>query len=106
MVSNTFEDSGYLIEIDVLSLTAHKGSVVRLTPTMVLINDPTKLPEIYHRQADKGKHYITGSFGKAESAFNMQNWRQHAQFRRVIAGPVCHLEMVFERFQDGCLSVN
>lgn len=27
------------------------------------MNDATKLPVIYHRFADKSKHYITGSFG-------------------------------------------
>ena len=63
------------------------GDVVRITPTLLLVNDATKMPEIYHRQANKSKHYITGSFGKAESVFNMQDWRQHAYHRKMIAGP-------------------
>ncbi|MCJ1405623.1 hypothetical protein MMC11_008851 [Xylographa trunciseda] len=63
------------------------GDVVRITPTLLLVNDATKMPEIYHRQANKSKHYITGSFGKTESVFNMQDWRQHAYHRKMIAGP-------------------
>jgi cytochrome P450 len=54
---------------------------------MLLVSDATKLPDIYHRQANKSKHYITGSFGKTESLFNMQDWRQHAHFRKIAAGP-------------------
>ncbi|PQE08820.1 flavonoid 3, 5 -hydroxylase protein [Rutstroemia sp. NJR-2017a WRK4] len=54
---------------------------------MLLVSDATKLPDIYHRQANKSKHYITGSFGKTESVFNMQEHRTHARFRKLIAGP-------------------
>ena len=54
---------------------------------MLLVSDATKLPDIYHRQANKSKHYITGSFGKTESLFNMQDWRTHAHFRKIAAGP-------------------
>lgn len=54
---------------------------------MVLVSDATQLPEIYSRYADKSKHYITGSFGKTESLFNMQDSKQHAHFRRIAAGP-------------------
>ena len=57
---------------------------------MLLVSDATRLPDIYHRQANKSKHYITGSFGKAESVFNMQDWKQHAYHRKLIAGPVCN----------------
>jgi len=55
---------------------------------MLLVNDATRLPDMYHRQANKSKHYITGSFGKSESVFNMQDWKQHAYHRKMIAGPV------------------
>lgn len=61
---------------------------MRVTPALLAVNDPIKLPLIYHRQANKSKHYISGSFGKVESVFNMQDWRQHAHFRKFIAGPV------------------
>lgn len=54
---------------------------------MLLVSDATKLPEIYSRHADKSKHYITGSFGKAESLFNMQDSRVHARFRKIAAAP-------------------
>lgn len=54
---------------------------------MLLVSDATKLPEIYHRQAIKSKHYITGSFGAVESVFNMQEHHVHARHRKLIAGP-------------------
>jgi len=64
------------------------GPVVRITPTLLVVNDTSKLPTIYSRYADKSKHYLTGSFGKTESVFNMQDQKQHAHFRKIIAGPV------------------
>ncbi|KAK7613619.1 flavonoid 3',5'-hydroxylase [Phyllosticta paracitricarpa] len=63
------------------------GPVIRITPTMLLVSDATKLPEIYSRNADKSKHYITGSFGKTESLFNMQDHKVHSRFRKIAAAP-------------------
>lgn len=54
---------------------------------MLLVSDATKLPVIYNRNASKSKHYITGSFGKDESLFNMQDAKVHSKFRKVAAGP-------------------
>lgn len=69
------------------------GPVVRITPTLLLVSDHSKLPEIYHRNADKTGHYITGSFGETESLFNMRSHKTHALFRKHIAGPVCGIEL-------------
>ncbi len=66
-----------------------KGPVIRITPTMLLVNDTDKLPDIYHRYTHKSKHYITGSFGKDDSLFTIQDWQQHAYFRKILGGPVC-----------------
>lgn len=55
---------------------------------MLLVSDPKKLPEVYHRHADKTSHYITGSFGESESLFNMRGHKIHATFRKHVAGPV------------------
>ena len=67
---------------------------------MLLISDSTRLPDIYHRQADKSKHYISGSLGSMETIFNMQSWQQHAHYRKLIAGPVRDtltlLEIIFQ----------
>ncbi|KAL2110426.1 hypothetical protein VUR80DRAFT_8124 [Thermomyces stellatus] len=63
------------------------GPVIRITPTMLLVSDATKLPVIYNRNASKSQHYITGSFGKDESLFNMQDAKVHARFRKIAAGP-------------------
>ena len=54
---------------------------------MLLISDATKLPEVYARNANKSKYYVTGSFGKTESLFNMQDHRVHAHYRKIAAGP-------------------
>ncbi|KAL3483159.1 cytochrome P450 [Aspergillus germanicus] len=69
------------------ALTKKYGPVVRITPSLLLVSDPTKLPEIYHRNADKTGHYITGSFGETESLFNMRSHKTHAAFRKHAAGP-------------------
>ncbi|KAL4764555.1 cytochrome P450 [Aspergillus foveolatus] len=71
----------------IYGLTKKYGPVVRVTPTLLLVSDPTKLPEIYHRNADKTGHYITGSFGETESLFNMRSHKTHAAFRKHAAGP-------------------
>lgn len=52
---------------------------------MLLVNDATKLHDIYGRLADKSQHYITGSFGKDESLFNMQDAAVHAKYRKIAA---------------------
>ena len=68
-------------------LIGETGPVIRITPSMLLVNDSTKLPEIYHRSADKSDHYVTGGFGNAESVLNMKEHKTHAKFRKLIAGP-------------------
>lgn len=65
----------------------HGTSAIRITPTMILINDATKVPLIYHRFADKTEHYITGSLGAVESIFNMQDHPTHARHRKFAAQP-------------------
>lgn len=63
------------------------GSVIRVSPTMLLVSDATKLPLIYSRSADKSKYYLTGTTGPTESIFNMQEHKLHARFRKIAAGP-------------------
>ncbi|RDW74279.1 cytochrome P450 [Aspergillus mulundensis] len=92
----------------VYDLTKKYGPVVRVTPTLLLVSDPTKLPEIYHRNADKTGHYITGSFGETESLFNMRSHKTHAAFRKHAAGPysfssVKRMEPLLDvRIRDWC----
>lgn len=54
---------------------------------MVSVSDATQLPKIYARQANKSDFYIAGAFGKEETVFNMQDWKQHAKYRKYLAGP-------------------
>lgn len=60
---------------------------MRITPTLLLVSDSSKLPAIYSRRADKTDHYVTGTFGDTESVLNMKLHRTHAKFRKLIAGP-------------------
>ena len=40
-----------------------QGPIIRVTPTLLLVSDATKLPDIYHRYADKSRHYVAaGSY--------------------------------------------
>ena len=70
-----------------LALHKQYGPVLRITPTMLLVSDATKLPVVYARNASKSKYYVTGSFGKTESLFNMQDHSVHAHYRKIAAGP-------------------
>lgn len=63
------------------------GPVIRVTPTLLLVKDARKLPEIYHFKANKTPYYLTGSFGETESLFNMREHKTHARMRRLVAGP-------------------
>ncbi|KAK7991729.1 cytochrome P450 oxidoreductase [Apiospora saccharicola] len=71
----------------VQALHKKHGPIVRITPSLLIVSDATKLPEIYSRNANKSKHYITGSFGETESMFNMQDHKAHSYFRKIAAGP-------------------
>jgi cytochrome P450 len=70
-----------------LLLTYMPGPVLRISPTMLLVSDATKLPDVYARDANKAKYYITGSCGTTEMSFNIQDHRTHAKMRKLIAGP-------------------
>ncbi|KAK7415449.1 hypothetical protein QQX98_005900 [Neonectria punicea] len=63
------------------------GSGIRVTPTMLLVDDATMLPLIYHRAADKSQHYISGTIGPTEALFNMQPHKTHARHRKIAAAP-------------------
>ncbi|CAA9964073.1 Cytochrome P450 [Pyrenophora teres f. maculata] len=70
-----------------LALQRKYGPVLRITSTLLLVSDATKLPEVYNRQSNKLNHYITGSFSATESLFNMRERKHHAHFRKIAAGP-------------------
>lgn len=60
---------------------------MRISPKLLLINSASAVPEIYHRSATKTDHYISGAFGATESVFNTKSHVEHAQKRKLIAGP-------------------
>ncbi len=70
-----------------------EGPVVRVSPTLLVVNDPTRLPDIYHRQADKSNFYVNGISGKIENVFSTRDWREHAHLRKFIAGPVSEVSL-------------
>ena len=58
---------------------------------MVYVSSYTAMPTIYGRYTNKATTYITGSFGEPENLFNVRDWKQHAQMRKHLAGPVSEL---------------
>src|SRR5690348_10561259 len=66
------------------------GPVIRISPNMLLVNDSTKLPEIYNRAADKSKYYLLGVTDMVESVFQIREHKVHAYYRKIIASSVCH----------------
>ncbi|KAL3418538.1 flavonoid 3-hydroxylase [Phlyctema vagabunda] len=68
-------------------LSKKHGNAVRITPTLLLVSTAESIPLIYHRTANKTKHYIAGSFGATESVFNMQSHASHASHRKLVAAP-------------------
>lgn len=63
------------------------GPVIRVSPTMLLVSDSKKLPEMYNRQADKSDYYITPSFGPVENILVTRDHNKHSQLRKIMAGP-------------------
>lgn len=69
------------------SLAKFVGPVVRISPTYVMVNDATALPQIYHRQVQKSPQYITGNFGATENIVDTRDWRAHSTLRKAVGGP-------------------
>jgi len=63
------------------------ATAVRISPNLLFLSSAKYLPIIYHRTVAKSQMYITGSFGEAESVFNIQPHAVHAYHRKLIAGP-------------------
>lgn len=63
------------------------GSVLRVTPNMLLVSDSRKLPDMYHRTANKSDYYVTPGFGRIENVITTQGHKEHAAIRKVMAGP-------------------
>lgn len=59
---------------------------MRITPTMLLVNDSLKLPEMYHRLADKSDYYTTPSFGPIENILVIKDHKSHTKLRKLIGG--------------------
>src|SRR5437016_370828 len=59
---------------------------------MILVNDSTRLPDIYNRAADKSKYYLIGVTGKVKPVFQMREHKTHAYHRKLIASSVCHMD--------------
>ena len=73
-------------------LLAHSllGPIVRWQPNMLLINDPTMLPKIYHLRANKTPHY-NHSPSDAKGMVEENDWQKHRAKRHRIDPPVSSL---------------
>jgi len=61
------------------------GPVIRVSPTMLLVSDSKKLPEMYNRQSDKSEYYITPSFGPVPSVLITMDHKAHQKIRKLLA---------------------
>ncbi|KAI9159142.1 Cytochrome P450 monooxygenase gsfF [Paramyrothecium foliicola] len=66
-------------------LHAKYGPVIRISPSMILVTDASKLPVIFTRNADKTDYYMTGSLGRTENIVNIRDSNVHAHFRKIAA---------------------
>lgn len=62
------------------------GPIVRYRPDLLIVSDPTMLPVIYHRYADKTNYYLQAV--GAPTAFTCLKHKDHTIARRRISGPV------------------
>lgn len=62
------------------------GPIVRYRPNLLIVSDPTMLPVIYHRYADKTNYYLQAV--GATTAFTCLKHKDHTNARRRISGPV------------------
>ena len=74
------------VEVE-LDLHRKYGSVLRISPTMLLVSDAERLPDIYTRNANKSQYYVTGAFGNTPSMFHMKSHDEHAYYKKISAGP-------------------
>jgi hypothetical protein len=62
------------------------GPIIRVTPSLLLVGDATKLPLVYSRQASKSPAYGAASTMMDTPLMNVQDAKTHAYHRKVIAG--------------------
>ena len=58
---------------------------MRVTPGMVSISDPTSIPTVYHRRADKSDFYTHGVLGERAPTVQILDHSKHAAKRKLIA---------------------
>lgn len=64
------------------------GPVVRVAPNMLSFNDPSMIPRIYHKNADKSDFWKPGALGKPPAMIQVQNHQEHAAKRKALAPAV------------------
>ena len=63
-----------------------KGPFVRVAPNVVSFNDPTLLPLVYHKHAEKTPFYSTGMAGEEAPLLQTEDDSEHAEKMRIL-GP-------------------
>ena len=81
-----------MVSIEVFMCAATKlrlfvlGPVVRMSPNLLCFNDPTRLPEVYHRHSEKTPFYSPGMAGEKRPLLQIQGDLEHAAQLKII-GP-------------------
>ena len=76
-----------------------KGPVVRVTPGMVSISDPSSIPTVYQRRADKSDFYTHGVLGERPPTVQILDHEAHAAKRKLIApvvSPQCPIQDIVD----------
>lgn len=64
-----------------------KGPIFRITPTLLVVDDPMELPKIYRSREEKTDHYSTGSFGEPTIPA-IQTHKDHVERKKALAPAV------------------
>lgn len=73
------------------------GPIVRVSPNLLAFNDPTLLPTVYNRHAEKTPFYNSGMTGETRPLLQIQGDREHAAKVKILGPTVssitqsCHL---------------
>ena len=71
-----------------LSGLPDQGPILRIAPNLLSFSEPSLLPQVYHRAAEKTPFYSTGLAGEIAPLLQIQSHGQHAMKKKVLAPTV------------------
>ncbi|KAL8937990.1 MAG: hypothetical protein Q9216_004133 [Gyalolechia sp. 2 TL-2023] len=68
-----------------LDLHGQYGPVVRVAPNMLSFSDPSVIPLVYHRKADKDDFWTHGALGEHAPTLQTLKYTEHVKKRRMVS---------------------